>query len=120
MRLVLIIAGAAVALFLAGKVWRVLEERSLARADQLELGATFDRWVEAGRPDGEKLAEFMKGRNQHLIVTNRSFTIGGTNFTTQFALKQNRSGWAGTLFVTTNRAMIWLDASGQPRLVLHN
>jgi hypothetical protein len=120
MRLVLIIAGAALALFLAGKVWRVLEERSLARADQLELGATYDRWLEAGRPEGEKLAEFMKGRRSDLTVSNRSFSIGGTNFATQFALTQSKAGWAGTLFVTTNRAMIWVDASGQPKLVSHN
>jgi len=120
MRLLLIIAGAGLALFLAGKVWRVLEERSLAKADQLELGATYDRWVEAGRPEGERLAEFMKGRNQYLVVTNRSFIIGGTNFATQFAFTQSKSGWAGTLFVTTNRVLIWLDSSGSPELVLHN
>ena len=120
MRLVLIIAGAVVALFLVGKGWRVLEERSLARADQLELGATYDRWVEVGRPEGENLAEFMKGRRSDLTVSNRSFTIAGTDFATQFALTQSKSGWAGTLFVTTNRAIIWLDASGQPKLVSRN
>jgi hypothetical protein len=96
--MLMIIAGVVVVLFLAGKIWRGLEERSLARADQLELAATYDRWIEAGRPEGEKLAKFMNGRNQYLTATNCSFIINGTNFTTQFALKQNMSGWQGDAF----------------------
>ena len=119
MRLLLIIVSAAVAFFLVLKGWRVLMERSLARADQLELGATFDRWNEAGRPDGERLLEFMKGRNPSLSVSNRSINISGQDFTTQFASTQSRSGWEGTLFVTTNRVLIWLNASGQPEIVSH-
>lgn len=117
MRIVFIIVGALAILFLAGKVWRVWEERSLAKADQLELGATYDRWVEAGRPEGEKLGEFMKGRRPDLTFSNRSFTIVGTNFKTQFAFTRSKSGWAGTIFVTTNRVLIWLGTSGQPQVV---
>ena len=35
---------------------------SLAHADQIELRATYDRWVEAGRPEGVALQEFLRGR----------------------------------------------------------
>jgi len=72
------------------------------------------------RKEGEGLAEFMKGRRLDLTVSNHSFTIGGTNFANQFALTQPKSGWAGTMFVTTNRVLIWLDSSGQPELVSNN
>jgi hypothetical protein len=117
MRPFLIILSVVLMLFLAGKAWRILQEKSLARADQLELGATYDRWVEAGRPEGDNLIEFMKGRRPDLTASNFSFAINGVNFATQFALTQSKSGWRGTLFVTTNRVLIWLDSSGQPKLV---
>src|ERR1700722_6268767 len=108
-RVFLYVALVAVLLFLAGKVWRGLEDRSLAVADQLGLGGACDRGLEAGRPLGENLLGFMHGRRSDFVVSNRVLTIAGTKFLTQFALTQSMSGLAGTLFVTTNRVLIWLD-----------
>ncbi|SRR6266496_332263 len=115
--LLLVVVTVCLLIALAPEIWRKLEERSLAQADQLELRATYDRWMEAGRPQGDKLSEFMHGRRADLVVSNRSLTVNGTNYVTQFALTQSKSGWAGTLFVTTNRVLIWLDSADRPKLV---
>lgn len=100
-------------------VWaRINVTRSLHRADIFELTQTFKRWVEAGRPEGDALTEFMRGRRQDLVVSNRSFTIEGTNYLAQFAVTQPKSQRPGTLFVTTNEVLIWLDRNGRSELVL--
>ena len=117
MRNILILVGIVLLVFSVSRVWLMLEERSLAEDDKADLGYACDRWAESGRPQGEKLTEFMQGRGSYLVVTNRLFTIGGSNFETQFALKELRSGWSGALFVTTNRELIWLDSSGDAKRV---
>jgi hypothetical protein len=102
-------------------VWaRIYVTRSLHRSDIIELTQTFKRWVEAGQPEGATLTEFMRGRRQDLVVSNRSFTIEGTNYLTQFAVTQPKSQRPGTLFVTTNEVLIWLAPNGQSELVPRN
>lgn len=114
---VILIAGAGVGCY----VWaRIYITRSLHRADVIELTQTLKRWVEAGQPEGETLTEFMRGRRQDLVVSNRSFTIGGTNYGTQFAVTKPKSQRPGTLFVTTNGVLIWLAPTGQPELIPPN
>lgn len=94
---------------LVALIWlRVTVNRSLDRADAFEITQRLKRWVEAGEPQGDKLAEFMQGRRSDVVVSNRVFSIDGTNFTTQFAVTKPKSGRAGTLFVTTNEVLIWL------------
>jgi len=117
LRQILILTGIVLLALAANQVWRILKQRSIAASDQLELRATFDRWVEAGRPEAERLEGFMRGRRPDLTVTNRSFAIAGTNYYTQFAFTEPRSGWDGMLFVTTNRVLIWLDASDRATVV---
>ena len=82
--LIVVIVGLLIAL--APQIWRKLEERSLAQADHLELGATYDRWVEVGRPQGDSLTEFMNGRRSDLVVSNRSMTINGSNYFVAFQI----------------------------------
>lgn len=102
-------------------VWaRIFVTRSLHQADIIELTQTLKRWVEAGRPEGEALTEFMRGRRRDLVVSNRSFTIGGTNYLTLLAVTQPKSQRPGTLFVTTNEVLIWLAPDGQSQLVPRN
>lgn len=114
---VILIACAGVGYYL----WaRIYVTRSLHRADGIELTQTLKRWVEAGRPEGETLTEFMRGRRQDLVVSNRSFTIGGTNYGTQFAVTKPKSQRPGTLFVTTNEVLIWLAPTGQAELATQN
>lgn len=84
---------------------------SLNRADGFELTQSLKRWIEAGKPEGEKLTEFMRGRRADLVVSNRVFGIGGTNYVTQFAVTKPKSQKAATIFVTTNEVLIWLDSS---------
>jgi hypothetical protein len=92
-------------------VWRGLD-----RADAFELTQHLNRWIEAKRPEGEKLVEFMKGRRQDLVVTNRAFVIGGTNLVTQFAVTKLKSGRPGAFFVTTNEVLIRVDSSDRAEL----
>lgn len=113
----MLIVCAAIGLY----VWaRIYVTRSLHQADIIELTLTLKRWVEAGQPEGEALAEFMRGRRQDLVVSNRSFMIEGTNYLTQFAVTQPKSRRPGTLFVTTNEVLIWLAPNGQSKLVPRN
>jgi hypothetical protein len=120
MRVTLVVMGAFLAFLLAAAIWRKVEDETLVKADEIELGATYDRWVEAGRPEGERLAEFMKGRRSDLIIVSRSFIIEGTNFGTQFGLMQPKSRRIGTLYVTTNRVFISMDALDHPTILSHN
>src|SRR5438876_9015477 len=72
---------------IVGFFWLRFQIRhSLQRADCVELRETLKRWTEAGRPQGERLIDFMRGRRPDLVVSNRLFAIGETNYATQFAL----------------------------------
>lgn len=97
-----------VALFI---MFRTAKNHSLDRFDGVGLTQTVQRWVEAGKPEGKKLAEFMQGRSD-FVVSNQVLSIGGTNYATQFAVTKPRSHRDATLFVTTNKVLIWLDTSG--------
>jgi hypothetical protein len=115
--LIVVLVALVLCAALVGFVWlRINVRHSLDRADGFELTQRLKRWVEAGKPEGEKLAEFMQGRRADVVATNRVFSIGGTNFVTQFAATKPKSGRAGTLFVTTNEVLIWLDSSGRTEL----
>ncbi len=117
----LIVLGSVVGLALCAAVgyyvWaRIVVTKSVVRADAIELSQTFKRWVEAGRPEGEKLTKFMEGRREDLIVTNRSLTVGETSFTSQFALT-NLHLRQGVLFIGTNGTLVWQPPSGQAQVV---
>src|SRR5438445_10649611 len=82
---------------LVGFFWlRLSFRQSLDRADGFELTQRLKRWVEAGKPEGEKLTEFMQGRRPDIVVSNKLFAIGGTNFVTQSALTKPKSGSCAT------------------------
>jgi hypothetical protein len=113
----LIVVAVVLCAALVGFVWlRVNVRHSLDRADGFELTQLLKRWAEAGKPQGDKLAEFMQGGRPDVVATNRVLTIGGTNFATQFAVTKPKSGRAETLFVTTNEVLIWLDSSGRTEI----
>lgn len=114
---VILIAVTVVTLVIGGFFYLKLSvNHSLHRADCVTLTETVRRWKEAGSPTGEKLAEFMQGRRSDIIATNRLFAIRGTNYTTLLAVTKPSSGRTGTLFVTANGILIWLDGSGTPRI----
>ena len=95
---------------------RINVNHSLDRADGFELTQRLKRWVESGKPEEKRLYEFMQGRRADIVATNRVFSIGGTNFVTQFAVTKPKSGRTGILFVTTNEVLIWLDSLGRAQL----
>jgi len=100
-------------------MFRTAKFHSLDRFDGVGLTETVQRWVEAGKPNGEKLTEFMRGRSD-FVVSNRVFGIGGTNYATLFAVTKPRSHRDATLFVTTNKVLIWLDSSGNAKIFSMN
>jgi hypothetical protein len=110
---IIFLACAVVAYYVWAKIYIT---KSLQRADEVELTQTLRRWMEEGRPEGEALTEFMQGRRQDLVVSNRTFTVRGTNYKTQFAVTTPKSQRLGTLFITTNEALIWCSPSGQLKL----
>lgn len=113
MRIFLSIIIVGFLLFLTNCVWSFLEKRSLAIADQVELRNIYDRWVEVGRPQGEKLNKFMVGRERRFLVNTQTFTIQETNFAAQFALTNSLSGQAGTLIITTNKVLLLVTPNGK-------
>ncbi len=92
-------------------------KQSLDRADCITLTESVRRWKEAGSLTGAKMAEFMQDRRSDMTATHRLFAIKGANYTTLLAVTRPSSGRTGTLFVTANGILIWLDASGIPRIV---
>jgi hypothetical protein len=100
---------------------RTAKDQSLDRVDGVGLTQLVQRWIEAGKPEGEKLTEFMQARiGDPIVVSNRAFEIGGTNYVTQFAAVKLRSNRDATLFVTTNKVLIWLHASGRVEIYSMN
>jgi hypothetical protein len=89
-----------------------LQRTSLSKAQQVELRATYDRWIEAGRPEGSSLADFMKGRNRDLVVCSKLFAVDTTNYVGQFALTNLALGKNGMLVITTNKVLLWVNTSG--------
>lgn len=95
--------------------WRWYE-RDLAELDQMGLRAAVDRWAESGSPQGKAMNSFLEGRD-YLIATNWVVSVGGSNAVTLFALSKPKAGRAGTLFVTTNKLILRLGASGKAEIV---
>jgi hypothetical protein len=86
------------------------------RLSSQALKSSLHQWVKAGGPRGAALTEFMRGYPPaagYLLVSNRSFTITGTNLTTMFAVTRYHL----TMFITTNGILILLDESGEPKIV---
>jgi hypothetical protein len=86
------------------------------RISRDHLKGSFSGWVRAGKPEGTALSEFMQDyppETGHLFLSNRSFTIGGTNLTTMFAITR----YGPTVFITTNGILIVLDKTGAPKIV---
>jgi hypothetical protein len=96
------------------------KRRALVYADRVVLSASYQRWVEAGRPAAGALQEFMKGRRVDLVVSNLLLTANGMNYMTQFALTNSMAGSEGTLFVTTNGVLIWMNSTRRASIVSSN
>ncbi|MEO6034814.1 MAG: hypothetical protein ABIQ35_06140 [Verrucomicrobiota bacterium] len=94
----------------------ILENRSLERADYLYLGATYERWREAGQPDGDKLKDFLQGRRADLIFYNQTFVLHGTNYLGEFAFTKPWKSDSGYLVITTNKILLWSGGDGKARL----
>jgi hypothetical protein len=86
---------------------------SVYRAEAAKVRAYLYYWVEAGRPEGDALNEFMQRRRDGVIVTNRVLTIGGTNYSTLFAFPNpnGNSGVGGV--ITTNGVLMTIDKEGR-------
>jgi hypothetical protein len=93
-------------------------EKSLWRKDCSELRATWDRWNEAGKPQNEKLADFMRGRNPNILVSTQIIQFDGLVHQTQFELDKPSWSWMkdGRLVVTTNRAIYWIKKKKDGKL----
>ena len=92
--------------------------RSLDRADAIELKLYFQRWLEAGRPQGDNLKKFLHGRRPDILNTNISIFVDGVEYKTEFAVTKPKSGSLRTLFVTTSTNFIWLNKSGSKEIFL--
>jgi hypothetical protein len=95
---------------------RSSKESSYDRYNGYMLASLYERWIEAGKPEGQLLAEFMQKQPSETAVSNRVFLIGGTNFVTQFALTKPKGTRSRVLFVTQDGALIRVNSSGRIEL----
>jgi hypothetical protein len=111
----------AVCLIGGGGFW--LLEQSLRqesiRLGTIELRNSFHLWVSRGRPEGKALEDFLRDfPPDHLVPSNRTFVIDGMVLVTKFAHARHKD--VGTLFMTTNGVLIFLDSTdkvGRGRIV---
>jgi hypothetical protein len=91
-------------------------KKSLWRANCIELRATWDRWNEAGRPQNDKLADFMRGRDPNILINTQTFELHGITYSAQFELQKL---WSknGVLIVTTNKTLLWVKKDGAMELI---
>jgi hypothetical protein len=87
------------------------------RVEARELPLLVDRWMEAGKPEGEALKEFMRGMRADLLETNRIIGVQGQMFSTKFALTNpNEILEVESFFITTNKVLIQIDKDGKAKL----
>lgn len=92
------------------------QKRSLRAAEQVQLLATFDRWVEAGQPYGEALSTFMNGRGEDFLVDTQRFEVSGTFYFGILARTNLLSESRGRFVITTNRVLLWVDNNGTAKI----
>ena len=99
-------------------VWWVVKNANagLDDADRIDLTEIVRQWREAGKPTGEKLDAFMRGRRENLIPVNRKITVEGTQYGAQFAITKAKSHRKGILYITSDQVLIWVASSGQAKL----
>jgi hypothetical protein len=100
-------------ILLINKIWSGLKRNTLAFADKTELRETYNRWREAGRPQGVALEGFLKGRRRDLVICTQVFTLGNTSYVGLFALTNSTAGYFGTLIITTNTVLLWQEQNGK-------
>jgi hypothetical protein len=84
---------------------------SLILAPKHELRNVLTRWKQANMTQTNlSLGEFMKGTPKHLVVSNQSFNLGGSNYISVFATTQVPMG--GTMFITDEGITIWRKQNG--------
>ena len=91
-------------------------KKSLWRENCIELRETWNRWDEAGRPQNDKLANFMRGRNSNILINTQTFELHGIKYAAQFELQKL---WSknGILIVTTDKTLLWVKKDGAVELV---
>lgn len=97
-----------------------LQKRSLRIAEQAELMATYDRWIEAGRPYGNALGVFMTDRGKYFLVDTQQFDISGKSHFGILARTNLVSESRGRYVITTNRVVLWVDNDGRARLARYD
>jgi hypothetical protein len=97
--------------------WKFLHQRSFRIAEQVELLATYDRWVEAGRPEGAGLEAFLSGRGTDLLIDTGHFKTGRDSFVGILARTNLVSVPNGKLVITTNRVVLLVPDRGRVRVV---
>ncbi len=117
MRLFTYLAVPLLLVFLLIAGWKLVHRRSLRVAEQVQLTATYDRWVEAGRPEGADLDSFLRGRGDDFVVDTGHFRIGQTSYVGILARTNLVSIPGARLVVSTNRVVLLVPNDGAPRVM---
>ena len=117
MRIFVYLAVPLLLIFFLVAGWKLVHRRSLRVAEQVQLTATYDRWVEAGRPEGEDLDSFLRGRGADFVVDTSHFRIGQTSYVGILARTNLASIPGARLVVSTNRVVLLVPNQGRPRVM---
>jgi hypothetical protein len=85
--------------------------KGLRHSDCLDLISTWEHWTEAGRPQGEALSNYMRGR-YNMLVNTQVFEIQGVLYQGQFEYLHPRSGPVDRLLITTNGILVCVKPNG--------
>ena len=104
-------------LFVANRFVSPWIKEGIYRVEARELPLLVDRWIEAGKPEGEALKEFMRNRRAVLLETDQLIEIEGQVYRTKFALTDpNEILEVQSFFITTNKVLIQIDKDGRAKL----
>jgi hypothetical protein len=97
---------------LRDQIWTQIKKKSLLVADEAELRSTYDRWLEAGKPSGADLTNFMQGRNPRIFIKSANFNLNGSNVQTLLAMTNLSSGESGALIITMSKLLMKQEVNG--------
>lgn len=98
-----------VVLICVGIIWFVNgQRRTLESVDEIEVKGVYLAWIEAGRPNGKALNEFLTGRRKDIVVLNTVIPFQGSNVHALLCVT-NTYG-RQTLVVCTNGLLFRLSA----------
>ena len=107
---------AVVGALVAAALWVVYNVGTgLQGAAKAELRSVLSHWNSIRAEEGGDPVGFMSTLPPGIVVSNRTFLVGNTSYTSLFA--NTSTGSSSTMFITSNGVVVLLDSRGHPNLL---